>query len=104
MGKNEVPHKFFLASDTDQIVQAYRDIMSWVQENPQYSDRAKAKFAKGADGWLVAHALLQPATVVTNEQPVPNSGEVIKLPDVCTQFEAHWKDIFSMLGSLNIQF
>ena len=40
------------------------------------------KFATGADGWLVAHARVHGATVVTNEQSAPDSKREIKLPDV----------------------
>ena len=31
----------------------------WVQRHSRYSDYAKAKFATGADGWLVAYAQVQ---------------------------------------------
>ena len=58
----------------------------WVQRHPRYFDHAKAKFATGADGWLVACARVQGATVVTNEQSAPESRKEIKLPDVCDRF------------------
>lgn len=46
--------------------------MLWVQRNAQYFDRAKAKFATEADGWLVAYSLVHGTVVVTNEQPRPD--------------------------------
>ena len=75
-----------------------------INQNLQYNDRAKAEFARGADGWLVAYAQVEPVIVVTNEQPAPSSKRRIKLPDVCDQFGVRWEDTFSMLRSLNIQF
>lgn len=102
--KSEVPKDFFLPSDAIEIVRAYGNLMLWVDQNLQYSDRAKAKFARGADGWLVAYAQVRPIIVVTNEQPAPDSKRIIKLPDVCNQFGVRWEDTFSMLQSLNIQF
>ena len=66
--RDEVPGGFFLPVDIDEVVRAYTDIMLWVQRHPKYLDYPKAKFATGADGWLVAYARVHGATVVTNEQ------------------------------------
>ena len=76
----------------------------WVQRHPKIFDYAKAKFATGADGWLVAYARVHGATVVTNEQSAPESRREIKLPDVCDQFEVQRDNIFAMLRALNIYF
>ena len=70
----------------------------------QYLDLAKAKFATGADGWLVAYARVHGATVVTNEQSAPESKREIKLPDVCDQFGVQRENIFAMLRALNVCF
>ena len=77
--KNDVPEEFFLPVDTDELARVYTDIMMWVQRHPNYFDHAKAKFATGADGWLVACAQVRGATVVTNEQPAPASRRDVKL-------------------------
>ena len=39
----------------------------FVKTLERYFDYAKAKFATGADGWLVAYARVHGAIVVTNE-------------------------------------
>ena len=57
--RDEVPEGFFVPVDTDVVVRAYTDVMMWVQRHSRYSDYAKAKFATGADGWLVAYAQVQ---------------------------------------------
>ncbi len=102
--KNDVPQKFFLAVDTDEVARVYTDIMMWVQRHPNYFDHAKAKFATGADGWLVACALVHGATVVTNEQPAPASRKDVKLPDVCQEFKVRRENTFDMLRALKAQF
>ena len=102
--KNDVPEEFFLPMDTDELMRAYTEIMMWVQRHPNYFDHAKAKFATGADGWLVACAHVRGATVVTNEQPAPASRRDVKLPDVCDEFKVSRQSAFVMLRSLKVQF
>ena len=98
--RNDVPEEFFLPVDTDEVARVYTDIMLWVQRHPNYFDQAKAKFATGADGWLVASALVNGATVVTNEQPAPESRRDVKLPDVCDEFKVSRQNTFAMLRAL----
>ena len=98
--RNDVPEEFFLPVDTDEVARVYTEIMLWVQRHPNYFDEAKAKFATGADGWLVACALVRRATVVTNEQPAPASRREVKLPDVCDEFKVARQNTFVMLRAL----
>ena len=102
--RNDVPKSFFIQVDTDAVVSAYMDIMMWVQRHPSYFDLAKAKFATGADGWLVAYTRVHGGTVVTNEQSAPESRKEVKLPDVCDQFGVRRDNMFDMLRALNVQF
>ena len=99
-----VPASFFLASDSGEVVAAYTRVMLWVTHHPQYQAEAKTQFASGADGWLVAHGIVTGQTVVTNEQPRPESRRVIKLPDVCHGFNVQFEDTFAMLHSLGVQY
>lgn len=95
---------FFVPTDTDAVVRAYTEIMIWVQGHPRYLDHAKATFAAGAGGWLVAYAQVHGAVVVTNEQSAPESRGEVKLPDVCDQFGVERENTFSMLRALDIHF
>ena len=54
--------------------------------------------------WLVAHDVVSGKTVVTNEQPRPESRNQIKLPDVCNAFSVDFEDTFAMLHKLNVQY
>ena len=102
--RNEVPEALFLAVDTDEVARVYTEVMMWVQRHPGYLDHAKAKFATGADGWLVACAQVHGATVVTNEQPAPASRKDVKLPDVCDEFKVPRQNTFVMLRALGAQY
>jgi hypothetical protein len=102
--KDDLPSDFFLDSESEEVGTAYAEVMLWVTRNSQYFDRAKAKFATEADGWLVAYAMVHGTTVVTNEQPRPESRNRVLLPDVCTQFGVTFKDTFFMLRELAVRF
>ncbi len=98
--KKDLPEAFFLDSGPSEVSDAYAEVMLWAQRNPQYFDRAKAKFATEADGWLVAYSMVNGTEVVTNEQPRPDSRNRILLPDVCAHFNVSYGDTFSMLREL----
>jgi hypothetical protein len=98
--RTQLPAGFFYSTQTRPVIEAYTEIVMWVQRSAQYFDSAKAKFATEADGWLVAYSMVHGTTVVTNEQPKPESRNSVKLPDVCTQFKVPYKNTFSMLRSL----
>ena len=102
--RSEVPEGFFLPVDTADVSDAYTNIMMWVQGQARYFDHAKAKFATGADGWLVAYARVHGAIVVTNEQSAPESKKEVKLPDLCAQFGVRRDNTFAMLRELNVRF
>ena len=102
--KEQLPPAFFVDTDEKAVTDAYGKVMLWVQRNPQYSDPAKAKFATEADGWLVAYAMVHGVTVITNEQPRPQSRNRILLPDVCSQFKVTYKDTFAMLHELAVRY
>lgn len=101
--KQTVPAGFFHGTQSKPVLDAYAEIALWVQRSTQYLDRAKAKFATEADGWLVAYSMVHGTTVVTNEQPRPDSRSRVLLPDVCTQFKVPSKDTFTMLRSLAVK-
>ncbi len=102
--RSEVPESFFADSSAEAVSAAFTEVMLWVQQSTQFYDRAKAKFATEADGWLVAYSMVHDRVVVTNEQPRPDSRNRVLLPDVCRQFNVERKDTFLMLRELSIQF
>lgn len=102
--KDQVPATFFDGTQAKEVLDAYAEIILWVQRSSQYYPQAKAKFATEADGWLVAYSMVHGTTVVTNERPRPDSRKHVLLPDVCAQFNVRPADTFSMLRHLGVKF
>jgi hypothetical protein len=62
------------------------------------------KFLAGADPWLIAHAMDDGGTVVTQEERAKKHESRIKVPDVCKAMRAAWCDIYEMLDRLKARF
>lgn len=99
----EFSHWFCSTDETD-IVECFRDIMAWIYGQRQFSDAAKADFANGADGWLVAYSKVRGCVVVTHEMPAPDARRKIPVPNVCEAFGVPYLDTFEMLRALGIRF
>jgi hypothetical protein len=78
--------------------------MTWVQAQNQFSPPAKADFANGADGWLVAYARAKGCVVVTQEVPAPDARRKVPIPNVCQAFDVPFVNTFEMLRALGVQF
>ncbi len=78
--------------------------MGWVQAQDQFSDAAKADFAAGADGWLVAYARAKEHIVVTHEVLDPSIRRKVPIPNVCEAFNMEYRDTFEMLRQLGVRF
>lgn len=102
--KGEVPQAFFRIVGTEDVMEAYNEIVEWVTGHERYHDEAKTAFSSTADAWLAAFARVHNAIVVTNEQSSPKSRRAVKLPDVCNEFNVEWVDTFMMLRSLGVEF
>jgi hypothetical protein len=100
----KLPPSFFDGVDDDAVTTKYQEVMLWALHNRQFTDAAKADFATGADGWLVAYASVHAVIVVTNEVSAQDSRNKIKLPDVCKQFGVGYCDTFQMLRDLAVRF
>ena len=94
----------FCSTDEKDVIESYGKIMTWVQGQPQYSDAAKADFAKGADGWLVAYAVAKGRVVVTHEVLAIDARRKVPIPNVCKPFNVRYVDTFLMLRELGVRF
>lgn len=90
---------YFRGTDADDLFLAYQRVIQTVEENQQYKSSAKAEFANVPDSWLIAYAHLHNLTVVTMEQPAPQSKSKVKIPDVCIQLSIPWCNVLDMLRS-----
>jgi len=93
----------FRPTDAEKIISQYGDIINWVYEQEQYIDAAKADFANGADGWLLAYALIHDGhTVVTHEKLNSSIKRKVPIPNVCKHFDIHHIDTYVMLRELKV--
>lgn len=102
--KRRDSEKFFVPVVDEHVMRYYERILEYVRSEKQWHEENVAKFAEGADGWLVAYGLYINAVVVTNEVSAPHSKKEIKIPDVCQKFGVRWVNTFEMLRELGIRF
>lgn len=98
------PAELFVSSAAPEVVKAYSEIMTWVEEHSEFSAEAKSKFASEADGWVAAYAWVNDIVVVTHERHDPNVKKRVPLGNVCHEFRLPVKDTFEMLRELEISF
>jgi len=93
----------FRSTNEDDVIEFYRRIMAWVQDQSQYTDAAKAEFANVSDGWLVAYAAAKKRVIVTHEVLNPDIRRRIPIPNVCEAFHIRYINTFDMLRELRAQ-
>ena len=94
----------FASTDQEDIISSYTTVMGWVYAQDQFSDEAKADFATGADGWLVAYAMSKGRIVVTQEVLDPGIRRKVPIPNVSEAFGLSYIDTFAMLRELGVRF
>ena len=86
--------KFFLRPD-DAISQEFNTVSDWAHGHG-YEPAAVATFLRGADYWLIAHALAHECTVVTHEVRADTTRK-IKIPNACRDFKLCCMTPYEML-------
>ena len=97
-------NRAFAATGAQPVADAYRQLIDWVQDNPQFTAAARADFARSADGWLAGYAMANRAVVVTNEVSAPDARRRVPLPNLCDQFNIPCINTFEMLRNLGVRF
>ena len=95
----------FATTDDPEVLAAYSDIIAWSQKQIQFSDAAKAEFARldNADAWVVACAVAYEYVVVTHEEFKRDARQRIPIPNVCLEFGVSYIDTFQMLRALDVK-
>jgi hypothetical protein len=62
------------------------------------------EFSKGADPWVIAHALEDRGIVVTKESFTRPDAQKVRIPDVCDNFNVKCVDTLQMLKDLKAKF
>lgn len=98
-----LPDSSFLQIDNATMLK-YAQVINWAEQNPQYNQAAKAEFANSdiADAFLIATALSQNHTIVTNEISEPNRHNKVKIPDAAYAMSVSCCNLIDMLRSLHV--
>jgi hypothetical protein len=99
-----MPDSFFAETGDPSISALFGKVVTWVQAQPQYLAAAKAAFAAGADGWLIAYAKAQSLIVATDEIPNPDIKRRVPIPNVCDASGVEYLDTFKLLRTLGVRF
>lgn len=90
-----------LRTTADKAVQeAYCRIADHVQNN--YTYHQAAEFLRGADGWVIAHAMADGGIVATQESERSKKSKV-KIPTVCRHFGVPCVTTYEMLANLDFR-
>jgi hypothetical protein len=88
---------FFVEPD-DQVQKHFQNIANYVNE--KYPLAQVQYFLDGADPWVIAHAKVDKAFVVTHEVLVPDNSSKIKIPNICKTFSVNCINPYEMLRRL----
>jgi hypothetical protein len=97
-----LPSGFFIKCN--RAVTDFGAMQKWAALNPQFMPAAKEKFARVADGWLMATAKVLGFTVVTQEKYNPDIKREVPIPNVCKHFSVKYMDTFAMLNAMKASF
>jgi hypothetical protein len=101
---SQAPDGLFAPTAQVEVVEAFTEMMTWVQDNGLFLPQAKDEFARVADGRLVAYAKAHDLVVITQEVFAADSRKRVPIPNVCRQFDVPYDDTFSMLRALGVRF
>lgn len=93
-----------MSTSDAKIIAAYRKIITSVQSNAQYTESAKRAFADKADSWLCALALAYGYVITTQEDYKPGAKNVVKIPNVCKEFNIPCINLLQFMREIGIRF
>jgi len=98
--QQKLPAQFFCNTDnSSDVLRNYQSLISWSSFHTQFTDNAKAEFAQynEADAWVVAFAISNRLTVVSQETFSADVKRRIPIPNVCREFNVRHIDTFAFL-------
>ena len=99
---SDLPNECILSTQDIQIIQMYRDVLSFIQQSDQYSEAALRLWSREnvADPWLIAVAAAYDYTILSFEQSagrITTSSNNPKLPDIARHFHVAYTSLFDMM-------
>lgn len=93
----------FVSYNDEATQQVFSDIATSVM-NGSYNPGNRDTFLSKADPWIIAKAKSIGATVVTHEAIVSPAKKVVKVPNICKEFEVPCISTFQLLRELQAKF
>ena len=80
---------------TSDVENNYQKIADYVHAT--YDDANANEFLRGADGWIIAHAMATEGVVVSQESQKHPDAKKARIPDVCDHFDVKCIKVMDML-------
>ena len=101
---SDLPNECILSTQDMQVLQKYREVLSFIQQSDKYSEAALRRWSQLdiADPWLIAAAKVYGYTLLSFEQsagtiPEGSRSKNPKLPDVARHFQVPYTSLFDMM-------
>lgn len=85
--KDRKDTSWFFTIEDERTQNEFTKIANWLNKNTTLKPQAVPGFLKGADPWLIAKAMAEKYTVVTQEKSDPSVRRKVFIPDVCENFQ-----------------
>src|SRR6266849_6415840 len=94
-----------LCIETDaKTFQALKSVTTYIfQPNGRYGYPFALDFVRGTDPWIIAHAMADGGTVVSQETDKQPLAKRARIPDVCDQFGVPCEKVWDMLRNLGVK-
>lgn len=93
----------FFSEPDKSVQQQFSRVATHVTTNGKYHSAQGSLFMKGADPWVVAAAMANGGTVVTQEKLVGPDSTKVKIPNVCKEFGVPYINSYEMLRRVKME-
>ena len=87
---------------SEDVQRVFNEVAVYVQT--RYPEHQSQTFLDGADAWVIAHAKVEDAVVITHETMVDDYSKKPKIPNICKRFDVNCLNTYSMLRNLGARF
>lgn len=97
------PPAFCYSTDNEDVIKAYAEITKWVNSQ-KFTPAAVLEFAGAADGWVVAHALVNKRNVASQETHKPEARAKVSIVNICLAFGVKHDGVNEVLRTFGVCF
>jgi hypothetical protein len=89
---------------TKEVDSKVTEVADYVWSHPRYPFHQRLEFSKGADGFLIAHALVDRGIVVSDESQLFPDSQRVRVPDVCKHFNVTCRTLTQLIKDLDAKY